>query len=139
MTDFDGTGSLRQSYAGAVRQRLFYIERQIMYGVRHEALRQELADQGHCANLGTFRTSLARARAWWKLRAQELQEQSRLQEAFMAAHTTVDAQGAADSGPLHAGAQLPWPARAPCARRQQPVQNRPPWHSRHKRPLPPSR
>jgi hypothetical protein len=61
--------SQRQSYAGAVRQRLARIEQDIGFGVRHEAIRQDLESVGFVANLATFRTSLARARAWWRAKA----------------------------------------------------------------------
>lgn len=60
------TGLVRQSYAGAIRQRLATIERKVHSGVRHEAIRRELAQEGVSASIGTFRKSLSRARVWWR-------------------------------------------------------------------------
>jgi hypothetical protein len=76
------TGFLRQSYAGVIRQRLGRIEREIAYGVRHDAIRQDLARAGFDASLSTFRTSLARARTWWKTKAQV--------DAFVSGHPALD-------------------------------------------------
>ena len=59
----------RQSYAGAIRQRLGHIEREIGFGLRHEAIRQDLAAAGFDAGLNTFRKSLWRARVWWRVQA----------------------------------------------------------------------
>lgn len=60
------TGFLRQSYAGAVRQRLLAIERAVQSGQRHELIVRELEQFGMTASLGTFRKSLSRARIWWR-------------------------------------------------------------------------
>lgn len=60
------TGFLRQSYAGAVRQRLLAIERAVQSGQRHERIVQELGQGGINASMGTFRKSLSRARIWWR-------------------------------------------------------------------------
>lgn len=60
------TGFLRQSYAGAVRQRLLAIERAVQSGQRHERIVQELRQGGINASMGTFRKSLSRARIWWR-------------------------------------------------------------------------
>lgn len=60
------TGLVRQSYAGAIRQRLATIERKVHSGMRHEAIRRELAQEGVSASIGTFRKSLSRARVWWR-------------------------------------------------------------------------
>lgn len=57
---------VRQSYAGSIRQRLARIERSIHNGLRHEAIRQQLANEGVEASIGTFRKSLSRARVWWR-------------------------------------------------------------------------
>jgi hypothetical protein len=67
-------GIVRQSYAGAIRQRLARIERKVHSGMRHEAIRRELeAEEGISASIGTFRKSLSRARIWW--RRQIIQQQ----------------------------------------------------------------
>lgn len=60
------TGLLRQSYAGAVRQRLLEIERAVQSGQRHESIVQVLHQKGMKASMGTFRKSLSRARIWWR-------------------------------------------------------------------------
>ena len=60
------TGLLRQSYAGAVRQRLLEIERAVQLGQRHESIVQVLHQKGMKASMGTFRKSLSRARIWWR-------------------------------------------------------------------------
>lgn len=60
------TGFLRQSYAGAVRQRLLAIERAVQSGQRHELIVQGLEQGGIKASMGTFRKSLSRARIWWR-------------------------------------------------------------------------
>ena len=67
------TGYVRQSYAGIIRQRLIAIERTIGHGVRHEAIRQMLIEEGHSASIGTFRKSLSRARIWWRVQLLQLQ------------------------------------------------------------------
>jgi hypothetical protein len=60
------TGFMRQSYAGAVRQRLLAIERAVQAGQRHEFIVRELGRTGMNASMGTFRKSLSRARIWWR-------------------------------------------------------------------------
>ena len=60
------TGFLRQSYAGAVRQRLLAIERAVQSGQRHEIIVRGLEQAGMNASMGTFRKSLSRARIWWR-------------------------------------------------------------------------
>lgn len=60
------TGLLRQSYAGAVRQRLLEIERAVQSGQRHEVIVLGMKRQGMVASIGTFRKSLSRARIWWR-------------------------------------------------------------------------
>lgn len=60
------SGYVRQSYAGIVRQRLLVIEQDIGQGLRHEAIRQRLLEEGHGASMGTFRKTLSRARIWWR-------------------------------------------------------------------------
>lgn len=70
-------GLLRQSYAGAVRQRLARIERLIETGHPHEAVRRILVQEGFDASIGTFRVSLSRARIWWRTQLwQVLQRQA---------------------------------------------------------------
>jgi len=59
-------GYVRQSYAGIVRQRLLVIEQDIVQGLRHEAIRQRLLEEGYGASMGTFRKTLSRARIWWR-------------------------------------------------------------------------
>ncbi|MDI9233486.1 hypothetical protein [Limnohabitans lacus] len=64
---FDGpSGLLRQSYAGAVRQRLLEIERAVQSGQRHEVIMLRMQQAGMSASMGTFRKSLSRARIWWR-------------------------------------------------------------------------
>jgi hypothetical protein len=68
---FDGqfngpSGFLRQSYAGAVRQRLLEIERAVQSGQRHEVIMLRMQQAGMSASMGTFRKSLSRARIWWR-------------------------------------------------------------------------
>jgi len=64
---FDGpSGLLRQSYAGAVRQRLLEIERAVQSGQRHEVIMLRMQQAGMRASMGTFRKSLSRARIWWR-------------------------------------------------------------------------
>jgi hypothetical protein len=60
------SGFLRQSYAGAVRQRLLEIERAVQSGQRHEGIVLGMKQQGMVASIGTFRKSLSRARIWWR-------------------------------------------------------------------------
>ena len=55
-----------QSLAGLIRQRLAFLEQSIEYGIRHQTLLNELNRQGFEASIGTFRTSLWRARCWWR-------------------------------------------------------------------------
>lgn len=59
-------GFLRQSYAGAVRQRLLAIERAVQSGQRHELIVRGLEQGGMSASMATFRKSLSRARIWWR-------------------------------------------------------------------------
>lgn len=59
-------GLLRQSYAGAVRQRLLEIERAVQSGQRHEVIMLRMQQAGMSASMGTFRKSLSRARIWWR-------------------------------------------------------------------------
>lgn len=65
-----GANFVRQSYAGAIRQRLLHIERQIAFGSKQDELRKELAKAGFDAAPGTFRKSLWRARRWWRIQLQ---------------------------------------------------------------------
>ena len=76
------TGLLRQSYAGAVRQRLLAIERAVQSGQRHELIVLALEQCGMTASMATFRKSLSRARIWWRkqLLMQMAQIQAQQQE-----------------------------------------------------------
>lgn len=65
-----GANFVRQSYAGAIRQRLLHIERQIAFGAKQDELRKELTKAGFEAAPGTFRKSLWRARRWWRIQLQ---------------------------------------------------------------------
>lgn len=75
-------GFLRQSYAGAVRQRLLAIERAVQSGQRHELIVRGLEQGGMNASMATFRKSLSRARIWWRkqLLMQMAQNQAQQQE-----------------------------------------------------------
>ena len=75
-------GFLRQSYAGAVRQRLLAIERAVQSGQRHELIVRGLEQGGMNASMATFRKSLSRARIWWRkqLLMQMAQHQAQQQE-----------------------------------------------------------
>lgn len=65
----------RQSLAGKVRQCLSEIEKDITYGVRHKAILGNLNEEGFSANLGTFRTTLWRARKWWRAQIKQSQHE----------------------------------------------------------------
>jgi len=99
MTDHEPsqvTGLVRQSYAGAIRQRLAKIERKVHSGMGHEAIRRELAQEGVSASIGTFRKSLSRARVWWRKQIW-LQQESQRQAALVLSPTAAMPDGPAQS------------------------------------------
>jgi hypothetical protein len=56
-----------QSFAGIIRERLGSLENAMEFGWQHHKLLQDLnKEMGFAASLGTFRTSLWRARRWWR-------------------------------------------------------------------------
>lgn len=56
--------ALKQSYRGYVREHLARIESKIDFGIPHELIRQELAQEGFEGSLLTFRDALSKARKW---------------------------------------------------------------------------
>jgi hypothetical protein len=100
------SGFLRQSYAGAVRQRLLEIERAVQSGQRHEGIVLGMKQQGMVASIGTFRKSLSRARIWWRKQLLDQLAQRQTLGDGPAQELSMSAQ--AGVTPLH-GASMPRP------------------------------
>jgi hypothetical protein len=105
------SGFLRQSYAGAVRQRLLAIERAVQSGQRHELIVRGLEQSGMNASMATFRKSLSRARIWWRkqLLMQMAQNQAQPQEPGKGLGNDAHSQPNAGQSVV----VMPWPGLPP--------------------------